>query len=59
MTAPQRIYLQFGPGVDPGELTESEWDSGEVTWAANRVFDTDIEYVRADLHAVKLEVGDG
>jgi hypothetical protein len=46
MTAPQRIYLQVGPDCTPEELPRVEWS--EVSWCADRVFDSDIEYVRAD-----------
>lgn len=45
--APQRIYLQFGPDCTPDDITDSEWESGEVTWCADRVYETDIEYVNA------------
>jgi hypothetical protein len=48
MTAPQRIYLQVGPDCAPEELARVDWKSGEVTWSAERVFDSDIEYVRVE-----------
>jgi hypothetical protein len=38
---PQKIYLQ----VDADGETPEDFKGLEVTWAANRVYDTDIEYV--------------
>jgi hypothetical protein len=40
---PQKIYLQ----VDADGETPEDFKGLEVTWAANRVYDTDIEYVLA------------
>jgi hypothetical protein len=57
MTAPQRIYLQVGPDCTPEELAKVDWTGGEVSWCAERVFDTDIEYVRAE-EVKKADRGD-
>ena len=40
---PERIWLQWHGDGDPGEVYVDE-----VTWAAERIFDCDIEYVRKD-----------
>jgi hypothetical protein len=59
--APERIYLQVGPDCTPEDLPDVEWS--EASWCRDRVFDTDIEYVRADIvlsqsdaRAVLLEI---
>ena len=43
--APERIYLQH----DPENTGEPFNDAHEITWCRDRIFDTDIEYVRSDL----------
>ena len=43
--APKRIYLQH----DPEATGEPFNKAHEVTWAADRINDSDIEYIRADL----------
>ena len=44
--APDVIFLQWHGDGDPDELGEVYEE--EVTWAAERIFDHDIEYVRRD-----------
>lgn len=49
-TAPEKIYLQVGDDTldfskSFGELQRN----GDVSWCADKVFDTDVAYVRADL----------
>lgn len=48
---PDRIYLQYY-GADFGELTDDEMNTepsaGDVCWCADKIYDTDVEYVRAD-----------
>jgi hypothetical protein len=46
INAPDRIYLQIGDDVDPGEVDFSALQ--EVTWRADNIHGTDIAYVRAD-----------
>lgn len=57
---PERMYLQWY-GDDASHVdteTDGAVDMGDVTWHSERVFDTDIEYVRIDLvRALKDEVG--
>ena len=43
--APDRVYLQVGPDCTPEEMSGVDWS--EVTWTRDRVYETDIEYVRA------------
>ena len=41
---PGKIYLQLGEDVDP---TDKDWkfdELGEITWASERIYPTDIEY---------------
>lgn len=45
---PERIYLNIGDGV-PGDADFR--DLGEVTWSEERMFDSDIEYVRVKKEA--------
>lgn len=44
--APERLYLQFGPdGEGDGDPPLMD----EVTWCADRIWDSDVLYVRADV----------
>lgn len=50
-TPPSKIYLQFY-GADKFDLKawafwEKPEPAEEITWCQDRIFDTDIEYVRA------------
>ena len=47
--APKRIWLQHDP-EDEGRLFK---DAGEVTWCQDKINDSDIKYVRADLANLK------
>lgn len=47
MITPEKIYLQIQEDVC-GEDVAFE-SLGECTWCADRLFDNDVEYVRADL----------
>lgn len=38
--AVERIYLQYDNGED-----------NPVTWAVDSIYDSDVEYIRADIHA--------
>jgi len=49
ISAPERIYLQIGDVGLPAEVDFGELH--EVTWCADRQFDTDIAYVRVDAAA--------
>lgn len=40
---PETIYLQVGDIDSDCEFSECD-DSGEVTWCADKIHDTDIEY---------------
>lgn len=57
MKAPDRCFLQWHGDVTEDEAREydedPDWkpDDGEATWCQDRVFDADVEYVRADLLA--------
>jgi hypothetical protein len=42
---PERIYLQH----DPENTGEPFSEAAEVTWCKDRIYDTDQEYIRADL----------
>lgn len=43
---PDRIWLQWH-GADKDDLTPEELEMrGEVTWCSDKMFDTDVEYVR-------------
>jgi hypothetical protein len=52
VNAPERIYLVtgdlFGPDVEFSDLAE-------VTWCEDQQFDTDVPYVREDLHVAEVE----
>lgn len=49
-TAPATIYLQSGISqVEALETSFSDLNSREVTWCADKVEETDIEYLRADV----------
>lgn len=45
-TAPDRIWLQVGD--DAGREEAFPGDDVDVTWCRDHVFDSDVEYVRAD-----------
>lgn len=44
--APERIWLQIGD--DGLDNTTRDVDWGEVSWCQDKIFDSDIEYVRVD-----------
>lgn len=47
---PDRIFLQwFGTDEDQSEVlpTDTDVDEGEVTWCRDRLWESDVEYVRA------------
>lgn len=48
--APERIWLQIGEDdygdVDEGDTADVDWK--EVSWCRDKIFNTDIEYVRID-----------
>lgn len=48
---PERIFLQWHGDSDP-DTEESEVCFADVTWSADRVYDTDIEFVRINARAV-------
>lgn len=54
---PLRIFMQAGPGVDD-ETSFKELDQSQVTWATQRVFVNDLEYISADGLLETLEVID-
>ena len=39
---PERIYLQIGDEYEIKDFNEAE----EVSWCADKIYDSDIEYVR-------------
>jgi len=44
MSKPDKIYLQVD-GYDPGD----EFDPAGMSWSEDKINDSDIEYIRADL----------
>ena len=54
MINPDRIYLQ----VDPDGVSACDWIDG-VTWCQDRINDTDVEYIRADLVSVHQQGVEG
>lgn len=55
--APERIWLQVGDDVTSArEMQEVNWS--EASWCQDRIFDTDIEYVRID-HCKGARATDG
>ncbi len=48
-SAPSRIYLQVGDDAEP------PINYSESTWCADRINDSDVEYVRADLATSSVE----
>lgn len=46
---PKRIYLQVGDEAAEDDTLDFRNDLDDVTWAEDQVFQSDIEYVRADL----------
>lgn len=53
-TWPERIFLQHSEDGYP--VPEYKVDTDEITWEAKRIFDCDVEYVRADLQPVAQDV---
>lgn len=51
VNAPGRIWLQTGCDNEVGEIEFAELSTEDVTWCAEQIDNTDIEYVRADLAA--------
>jgi SpoVK/Ycf46/Vps4 family AAA+-type ATPase len=47
--APERIWLQVGCDDEVGEIDWKELSHAEVSWCSEKIDNTDIEYVRADL----------
>jgi hypothetical protein len=48
----ERVWLQYqGHDADDPDCDDSECEQDEVTWCQDRQFDTDVEYVRADIVA--------
>jgi hypothetical protein len=48
MNGPKKIYLQvFGDNGD--ERTDAWWPDEDVTWCEDRIYDSDVEYIRADI----------
>ena len=46
---PEKIYLNLGTDIEPdGDFSELA-ENSDVTWCADRIWDTDIEYIRLDL----------
>lgn len=45
-TSPERIYLVLGDELEEGDKFN---DLDEITWCQDKQYDTDIEYVRADV----------
>lgn len=45
-TSPARIYLVIGDNLEDGDEFN---DLGDVTWCQDKQYETDIEYVRADV----------
>ena len=52
--APERIWLQTGCDDEVGETDWKELAHEEVSWCAERIDNTDIAYIRADLPATKV-----
>ena len=46
---PDRIYLVLGTYVEPDDDFSELSENGDVTWCADRIWDTDVEYIRFDL----------
>jgi hypothetical protein len=46
MRPPERIYLQIDPTSDNADYEEAVWDE-QVTWCAERIGASDVEYVIA------------
>lgn len=49
---PERIFLNIDPDDDPA-LTPN-FDGGEVTWCVDAQWDSDVEYIRLDLHRAEV-----
>lgn len=49
---PNTIFLQVHGDGDPSESRGETFDEQGVTWSVNRVFPSDVEYVRAKTNAV-------
>lgn len=49
-TAPERIFLQWHGDANRWEREDADFspDHADVTWCADKVFEHDIEYIRAD-----------
>jgi hypothetical protein len=49
VNTPERIWLQVGCDDEVGEIEWKELSHSDVSWCAQKIDNTDIEYVRADL----------
>jgi hypothetical protein len=47
---PERIYLQWYGDAEPVEGAIYEVPHDGVTWCVDEIFNSDVEYVRADLY---------
>jgi hypothetical protein len=46
--SPVRIFLQWSGDADPADYPDAPPALSEVTWYSERVFEHDVEYVKAD-----------
>ena len=54
MSAPKKIYLQLGEDIIKSSALNL-WHTGNVSWCAARLDDSDIEYVLAEEHEKVVE----
>jgi hypothetical protein len=50
---PERIYLQFNPDDPKADFDGIAWEGGDVSWSAERIGASDIEYVIAPAERLK------
>jgi len=46
---PEKIHLNLGTDVEPDDDFSELNENGDITWCADRIWDTDIEYIRLDI----------
>ena len=51
--SPERIWLNYGD-LERHDTHDECYRNGEVTWCQDSVFDSDVEYVRADAQAATI-----
>lgn len=57
MNTPKEIYLQVCGDCHGGDCRSCKFDSAEVSWCEDKIFEKDVKYIRSDL-MLRLTVED-